>query len=43
MSARIDEIRVKTRKIWQKQGSRDLFARDLKFQGLDLKKPGAKT
>ena len=43
MSARIAEIRVKTKKIWLKQGFRDLFAIDLNFQGLDLKKPGTKT
>ena len=34
---------AKTAKIWLKQGSRDLFAKDLNFQGLVLKKPGTKT
>ena len=43
MSARIDENRVKTKKLWLKHGSRDLFAIDLNFQGLALKKPGTKT
>ena len=40
MSARIAENGVKTKKLWLKQDSRDLFAIDLNFQGLDLKKPG---
>jgi hypothetical protein len=43
VSARITENGVERKKIWLEQGSRDLFARDLNFQGLDLKKPGAKT
>ena len=43
MSARIDENGVKTKKIWLKQGSRGLFVKKQSFQGLDLKKPGAKT
>jgi len=43
VSARIAEIRVKTKKIWLKHGSRDLFAIDLNFQGLDMKKLEAKT
>ena len=43
VSARINENGVKTWKIRLKQGSRGLFARVLNFQGLDLKKPGAKT
>ena len=43
MSARIDENGVKTKKLWLKQGSKDLFAIDLNFQGLALKKPGTKT
>ena len=43
MSARIDENGVKTWKIWLKQCTRDLFEIDLNFQGLALKKPGAKT
>ena len=43
MSARIDENRAKTNKLWLKQGSKDLFAIDLNFQGLALKKPGTKT
>ena len=42
MSARIDENGVKTKKLWLKQCSRDLFVRVLNFQGLDLKKPGTK-
>ena len=42
MSARIDENGVKTKKLWLKQGSKDLFAIDLNFQGLALKKPGTK-
>jgi len=40
---KIDENRVKTKKIWLKQGSRGLFARVLNFQGLNLKKPGDET
>ena len=43
MSARIAENGVKTKKLWLEQGTRDLFVRVLNFQGLDLKKPGAKT
>ena len=43
MSARIGENGVKTKKLWLKQGSKDLFAIDLNFQGLALKKPGIKT
>ena len=43
MSARIDENRVKTKKLWLKQGSRDLFVKALNFQGLDMKKTGART
>ena len=42
MSARIDENEAKTKKLWLKQGSKDLFAIDLNFQGLALKKPGTK-
>ena len=42
MSVRIDENGVKTKKLWLKQGTRDLFVRVLNFQGLDLKKPGTK-
>ena len=42
MSARIDENGVKTKKLWLKQGSKDLFAIDLNFYGLTLKKPGTK-
>jgi hypothetical protein len=38
VSARIDENRVETWKLWPKQGSRGLFAIDTNFQGLDLKK-----
>ena len=41
MSARIAEIKVKTRNIWLKQGSRGFFAKKQNFQGLDLKKPRA--
>ena len=43
MSARIDENGVKIKKLWLKQDFRGLFATDLNFQGLALKKPGAKT
>ena len=39
MSVRIDENGVKTKKLWLKQGYKDLFAIDLNFQGLDSKKP----
>ena len=42
MSARIDENRAKTKKLWLKQGSKDLFVRVLNFQGLALKKPETK-
>jgi hypothetical protein len=42
VSARITE-NVVEKKIWLKQGFRNLFAKDLNFQGLGLKKPGAKT
>ena len=40
MSARIDENRVKTKKLWLKQDSKDLFVRVLNFQGLASKKLG---
>jgi hypothetical protein len=43
VSTKITENGVETKKIWLKQGFRDLFTRDLNFQGLGLKKPGAKT
>ena len=43
MSARIDENGVKTKKLWLKQCTRDLFVRDLNFQGLALKNLGTKT
>ena len=43
MSARIAENGIETGKMWLKQCSRDLFAKDLNFQGLALKKPGIKT
>ena len=43
MSARIDENGVKMKKLWLKQDSRGLFVRDLKEQGLWVKKPRAKT
>ena len=39
VSARIDENGVKTKKLCLKQGSKDLFAIDLNFQGLALNKP----
>ena len=42
MSIRIIENGVKTRKLWLKRGSKDLFAIDLNFQGLALKKPRTK-
>ena len=42
MSTRIVENGVKMMKLWLKQGSKDLFAIDLYFQGLALKKPGTK-
>ena len=42
VSARIDENGVKTKKLWLKQGSKDLFVIDLNFQGLALKKRGTK-
>ena len=42
MSTRIDENGVKKKKLWLKQGSKDLLAIDLNFQGLALKKPGTK-
>ena len=42
MSSRIAENGVKTKKLWLKRDSRDLFAIDLNFQGLALKKPGTK-
>ena len=42
MSARIDENGAKTKKLWLKQGSKDLFAKKQNFQGLDLKKTGTK-
>ena len=43
MSARIDENRVKPKKLWLKWGFRGLFVKKQSFQGLDLKKPGTKT
>ena len=43
MSARIDENGAKTKKLWLKHGSKNLFAIDLNFQGLALMKPGTKT
>jgi hypothetical protein len=36
MSARIDENRDKTKKIWLKHDSGDLFAKDSNFHGLNL-------
>jgi hypothetical protein len=43
VSAIITEIGVETKKIRLEQGSRDLFVRDLNFQGIGLKKLGDKT
>jgi hypothetical protein len=43
VSARIDEIGVRTRKMWLKQGSRSLFARILKVTGANRRKLRAKT
>ena len=43
MSARIDENRAKTKKLWLKHDSMDLFVIDLNFQGLPVKKLGART
>ena len=43
VSARIAKNGVRTRKISLKEDSRDLFAKDMNFLGLDLKKSGAKT
>ena len=43
MSARIDENGARTKKLWLKQSSRGPFVKKQSFQGLDLKKPGAKT
>ena len=43
MSARIDENGAKTEKLWLKHGSRGLFVKVLKEQGLWVKKPRAKT
>ena len=43
VSARIAKNGVRTRKIWLKEDSRDLFAKDMNFQGLAMKKPVAKT
>ena len=40
MSARIDENGVKMKKLWLKQGSKDLYVKKQSFHGLDLKKPG---
>jgi hypothetical protein len=42
VSTRFDENGAKTKKLWLKHGSMDLFAIDLNFQGLALKKPGTK-
>ena len=38
MSAKINENGAKTEKLWLKQGSKNLFAINLNFQGLALKK-----
>ena len=43
MSTRIDENRAKTEKLWLKHGSRGLFVKVLKEQGLWVKKPGTET
>ena len=42
MSARIDGNGVKTKKLWLKQCTRDLFEKKQNFQGLDLKKTRTK-
>jgi hypothetical protein len=42
VSARIDEIGVKTEKLGLNQGSRGLSAKDLDLKGSKTKKPGAK-
>ena len=43
MNARIAENGVEMKKLWLKQGSRGLFVRDLKEQGLWVKKLRTKT
>jgi hypothetical protein len=43
VSARIDEIGVKTEKLGLKLGSRDLSAKDLKLKRPKTKKPGARS
>jgi hypothetical protein len=43
VSARIDEIGVKTEKLGLKQGSRGLSAKDLKLEGPKTKKPWARS
>ena len=43
MSTRIDENGAKTKKLWLKQCTRDLFVRVLNFLWLASKKPGAKN
>jgi hypothetical protein len=42
VSAKIAENIVKTKKIWLKHDSRDLTAKKLNFQGLNLKNRGLK-
>ena len=42
MSARIEENGAKTKKLWLKRCTRDMFVRVLNFQGLASKKLGAK-
>jgi hypothetical protein len=43
VSARIDENRVKTEKLWIKYDSRGLFVEDLKLEELWTKKPSVRT
>jgi hypothetical protein len=43
VSARIDEIGVKTGKLGPKQDSRGLSAKDLDLKGPKTKKPGARS
>jgi hypothetical protein len=43
VSARIDEIRVKTKKLGLKQGSRGFSAKDLDLKGPITKKTGARS
>jgi hypothetical protein len=43
VSARINEIGVKTKKLGLKRGFRGLSTKDLDLKGPKTKKPGAKT